>query len=80
MLVSVIITSHNYAHFLEPAILSVLAQTARPHEILVVDDSSTDNTREVAERFADRGVKYLRLETGSVHKARRAGVQPHAGT
>ena len=79
MLVSVIITSHNYGHFLEPAILSVLAQTTRPHEILVVDDSSTDNTREVAERFADRGVTYLRLETGSVHKARRAGVQQTSG-
>jgi len=52
-LVSVVIPSYNAAAFLAEAIESVLAQTYRPHQLIVVDDGSTDETVSVAERYAD---------------------------
>jgi hypothetical protein len=72
--VAVIIPCHNYGRYLGEAIESVLAQYVRPAEILVVDDASTDETAEVAARYADRGARYIRGEWRSVGAARNAGL------
>ncbi len=77
--VSVIITSHNYAKYLEAAILSVLAQTRSADEILVVDDASADDTKMVDERFARDGVKYLRVEHKNAHQTRGSGFRASHG-
>ena len=50
-LVSVIITSYNYGHYLEQAINSVLQQTHAAKEIIVIDDGSTDQTEELLARY-----------------------------
>lgn len=50
--VSVIIPCRNYGRFLSEAIESVLQQTLKPLEIIVIDDDSTDNTEEVAYRYS----------------------------
>jgi len=50
-LVSVYITSYNYERFIREAIESVLAQTLQDFELIVIDDGSTDNSREVIETF-----------------------------
>lgn len=71
--VAVIIPCHNYGHWLSECLDSVLAQTVPAAEVLVIDDCSTDNTREVAESYAGRGVKYLRVEHGHVHRTRESG-------
>ncbi|MBU0459043.1 glycosyltransferase family 2 protein [Patescibacteria group bacterium] len=72
--VAVIITSHNYGHYLSQAIESVLSQSIKPKEIIVVDDSSTDNTKEVAEKYSKNNVKYIYGEWKNVGCARNAGV------
>lgn len=51
-LVSVLITNYNYGRFIEQAVSSVAAQTHSPLELIIVDDGSTDNSREVIERLA----------------------------
>ena len=49
---SVTITNYNYAQFLPRAIESILAQTFTDFEVIIVDNASTDNSREVIERYA----------------------------
>jgi glycosyltransferase involved in cell wall biosynthesis len=72
--VDAIITCHNYGRFLGEAIESVLAQSHRDLSVVVVDDASTDETAEVAARYADRGVRYIRSALGGAGQARNAGL------
>lgn len=53
-LVSILITNYNYEKFVSEAIESALQQTYHPIEIIVVDDSSTDNSLSVIEQYKDR--------------------------
>ncbi|HEV7906488.1 MAG TPA: glycosyltransferase [Pyrinomonadaceae bacterium] len=76
-LVSVIIPCYRQAHYLDDAIQSVLAQTYRNFEIIVVDDGSTDNTAEVAARYD--GLKCLRQRNLGLSIARNNGLQASAG-
>jgi glycosyltransferase involved in cell wall biosynthesis len=58
MKISVAIAAYNAADYLREAIESVLAQTLQPSEIIVVDDGSTDHTRQVCESFGET-VRYI---------------------
>lgn len=53
-LVSIVISAYNYGHYLDEAIQSVLGQDYPNVELIVFDDSSTDNTREVLEKYTGR--------------------------
>ena len=65
-LVSIIMPSYNTAGFIEQTIKSVLAQTYKNWELIIVDDCSTDNTDEVVERFlTDKRIKYLKNKHNS---------------
>ena len=70
--VAVVITTYNHAHFLAEAIRSVLAQTERPLEILVVDDGSTDDPDSVVNRFSD--VRLIRQANQGLAAARNIGL------
>ncbi|MCX8155463.1 MAG: glycosyltransferase [Verrucomicrobiae bacterium] len=72
--VSVIIPAYNYAHYLPHALESALAQTHQPLEILVVDDGSTDATREVVARFGGR-VRYHYQTNAGLSAARNTGLR-----
>jgi glycosyltransferase involved in cell wall biosynthesis len=70
MRISVFITSYNQKHYLIEAIESVLAQTLTPSQIVVVDDASTDGSREVIRGYKSR---YPELIEAIFH-ARNQGV------
>ena len=53
-LVSVIIGNYNYGRFIVKAIESVFNQTYRNFELIIVDDGSTDNSREIIESYGDK--------------------------
>ena len=76
-LISVVITSYNQARFLTDAIESVLAQTHRDYEIVVVDDGSTDHTAAVAGAYPS--VRYVYQENQGLAAARNTGWRACAG-
>jgi glycosyltransferase involved in cell wall biosynthesis len=77
-LVSVLVATYNYGRFIEESLHSAIAQTYRPLEIIVVDDGSTDDTRQRVARFGDR-VRYLRQDHSGVSAARNLGIQQSRG-
>jgi|YNPNPStandDraft_1061719.scaffolds.fasta_scaffold02918_6 glycosyltransferase involved in cell wall biosynthesis len=61
-LVSVLVPCYNAGRWVGETLDSVLAQTYRPLEIIVVDDGSTDDSAAVLERYAKQGVTVIRQE------------------
>lgn len=79
-LVSVIIPTYGGADFLGKALRSVLDQTYTNFELIVVDDHSPDNTREVVAGFTDPRIKYIRHEQNQgAATARGTGRQNASG-
>lgn len=72
-LVSILIPTYNRGYILGSAIESVLAQTYRPIEIVVVDDGSTDDTQDVLKRFGD-AIRVIRQENQGMAGARNTGL------
>jgi len=75
MSLAVIITCHNYGQYLEECLESLVHQSRRPDEIIIVDDDSDDDTPEIAQRWSEWGVKYVRVEHGNVRLARLDGLR-----
>lgn len=62
--VSILIPTYNNAHFLDETISSALNQTFRDFELLIVDNASTDNTKDVVKKYlTDSRIKYFLNET-----------------
>jgi glycosyltransferase involved in cell wall biosynthesis len=78
MKISVIIPTWNRADRLAAALDSVRAQSISPHEIIVVDDGSTDNTRELLTRHY-RDVRYIFQQNSGVSHARNTGIRAASG-
>lgn len=78
-LVSIIIPNYNHAQYVGDAIWSVLTQEYRNFEIIVVDDGSTDNSREVIAQFGDK-VRYIHQKNAGLSAARNTGIKASKGT
>jgi glycosyltransferase involved in cell wall biosynthesis len=76
--VSVVIPTYNCARFLRQALKSVLSQTYTSYEIIVVDDGSTDDTRDVVAEFGDR-LRYLYQPNGGLSSARNLALMNARG-
>ncbi len=79
-LVSVVIDNHNYAAFLEDSIESVLRQLYARFEVIVVDDGSTDDSRQILARYTQNPrVKVILKENGGQASAFNAGFLVSTG-
>ncbi len=76
---SIILPTYNRAHFLPTAIESVLNQTFGDWELLIIDDGSTDNTREIVKRYTDKRIRYIYQENAERSAARNNGIQHAKG-
>ncbi|MFZ5652192.1 MAG: glycosyltransferase family 2 protein [Bacillota bacterium] len=77
-LVSVIVPTCNRAGMLERAVESVLEQTFRDFELIVVDDGSTDKTGEAIKKYSER-LRYFAKKNGGVASARNLGIKKARG-
>ena len=71
--ISIVIPNYNNAHFLGEAVRSILNQTYQDYEIIVVDDGSTDNSRDIVSAF-DKRVRYIWQENKGLGGARNTGI------
>ncbi|MDE2797508.1 MAG: glycosyltransferase family 2 protein [Gemmatimonadota bacterium] len=69
--IGVVITTHNYGHYLAACLESVLSQTLLPRQVVVVDDASEDNAADVVASFS--GVQYCRVNFRNGNRARNFG-------
>jgi glycosyltransferase involved in cell wall biosynthesis len=77
-LVSIVIPTYNYARFVGHAIRSALGQTFADREVIVVDDGSTDDTRDVVGAFGD-AVRSIHQPNGGLSAARNTGIRAARG-
>lgn len=76
--VSVIIPTYNRAALISRALDSVLTQTFKDFDIVVIDDGSVDNTKEVIKPYLDR-IRYIYQTNGGISAARNRGIQESTG-
>lgn len=77
-LVSIVVNNYNYGQFIDQAIDSALNQTYSNIEVMVVDDGSTDNSREIITRYGDRIIPVLK-ENGGQGSTFNAGLAVSGG-
>src|ERR1700690_217956 len=78
MMVSVVIPTFNRANYIIRAVESVLTQTYNNYEIIVVDDGSTDNTRQMLEPYL-HCLQYVRQDNAGPAAARNYGISRAEG-
>jgi len=78
--VTIIMPAYNAAETIDDSIESVLQQTYRNWELIVIDDCSTDKTFEIVQSYSNTQIKLLRLEENKgISAARNAGVREASG-
>ena len=76
--VSIIIPTYNSAKYIPDAINSILNQTFKDYEIIIVDDGSTDNTREILNKYNSK-IRYIYQENKGPSAARNIGIKNAKG-
>ncbi len=76
-IISIIVPCYNQVEYLDECLQSVLDQTYRNWECIIVNDGSPDNTEEVAKKWLEKDsrFKYLYKENGGLSSARNAGIE-----
>lgn len=78
--VSVVIPTYNRAHLIHRAIKSVLDQTYKDLEIIIVDDGSKDNTEDIVKNFKNNKIRYIKHKKNKgASAARNTGVKASRG-
>lgn len=80
-IVSIIIPVYNAEKYLSKCIKSVLKQTYKMFELILVDDGASDSSGEICDKFAkeDSRIKVVHTENGGVSRARNIGIKQISG-
>lgn len=74
-MISIIIPCYNAGNYIKKAIDSAINQTYQDFEIIIIDDGSTDNSKQVISQFSDSRIKYIYQENQGVSVARNKGIE-----
>lgn len=77
--VSIVVPVYNGEKYLNQTLDSVLSQTWRDFEVIVVDDGSTDGTQKIVGQYKDDRLKYFYKENGGPSSARNYGIESASG-
>jgi hypothetical protein len=80
-IVSIIVPCFNHGHYLDQTLNSIITQTFQDWECIIVNDGSTDNTKEIANKWCetDNRFKYIKKQNGGLSSARNAGIKISEG-
>jgi glycosyltransferase involved in cell wall biosynthesis len=79
-LVSIVMPSYNYGHLINLAITSVVNQNYENWELIIIDNSSKDNTSEVVSQFLDSRIKLIQVNnSGVIAFSRNLGIKHSNG-
>ena len=79
-IVSIVIPTYNHAKFIGKALESVIDQTYKNWEAIVIDNNSTDDTEKVINQYNDPRIKYLKINNdGVIAKSRNLGIKEAKG-
>ena len=78
-LVSVIIPSYNAESYIEECVNSVLSQSLKDFELIVVDDGSTDSTVNLVKTFQDNRLSLIEAPHSNAGRARTLGMSKATG-
>lgn len=79
-LVSVIMPTYNHARYIAEAVESVLSQSYKNFELIIIDNYSTDNTAEIVASYKDNRIKYLKFRNnGIIAASRNHGIKNSSG-
>lgn len=78
-IISIIIPSYSYAHYLSECVESVINQSERAHEIVIVSDGAVDNTvdiaKELIKKYPYQNIILIEKENGGLSSARNTGIR-----
>lgn len=78
--VSIIMPAYNAGYYIKEAIESVVNQTFKDWELIIIDNNSEDNTRSIISNFRDSRIHYLEINNhGSIAKSRNYGIKNSIG-
>lgn len=79
--VSIIVPVYNVEEYLEKCICSIINQTYQNIEIIIINDGSTDNSRQICEKYArmDTRIKLINKKNGGLSSARNCGIKNASG-
>ena len=75
MMFSIVLPTFNRAKFIKNAINSVISQSFGDWELIIVDDGSTDNTKEIVKSFNDPRINYIYQKNSERSTARNRGIK-----
>lgn len=74
-MISIVIPLYNKDRFIRRTIQSVLNQTFTDFELIIVNDGSTDNSKEIVEKYNDTRIKLISIPNSGVSVARNTGIK-----
>lgn len=77
--ISIVIPVYNAEKYLDRCLTSLVEQTKKEIEIIIINDGSTDNSEKVIKKFKDDRIKYIKNENQGIGKTRNIGIKESIG-